>query len=88
MMPVLRIATDPLQKVMNERNPIEPSSIATDGSTTVSEDRCATCDTLIDTSEWYPIRCQTDHEGELSLQRFCGVECRDSWAESEETNAE
>lgn len=60
----------------------EPNA-AESSDETAPERRCATCDDVIDTSEWHPAAAVYEDD-ELAMYAFCSQECREAWEASDE----
>jgi|AntDeeMinimDraft_4_1070355.scaffolds.fasta_scaffold08699_3 tellurite resistance-related uncharacterized protein len=49
----------------------------------VDQSRCATCERVINPSDWHPVATLSDDSG-FHLFTFCSIECRDKWKEMNE----
>lgn len=41
---------------------------------------CEHCETVIDTSDWYPVTKERDSDGSLQFYSFCSEDCQEAWA--------
>lgn len=43
---------------------------------------CTSCDTVIETTDWYPVTKERDEDGTLQFYPFCSEACRDAWLDA------